>query len=136
MRGRKPDVIAEGDITDPDLPPPEWLSEDAAAEWRRVFPLLVGRRRISESDLGSLENYCDAQGVVREMARRLSADGRILENGKGEFKKHPAVQIQAEAVNRARQLAAELGLTPVSRSRPSAGGSDGPPGQMNMFILS
>jgi P27 family predicted phage terminase small subunit len=34
-------------------------------------------------------------------------------------KKNPAVAVQADAMNRARQLAAELGLTPVSRSRPT-----------------
>lgn len=135
MRGRKPDVLSEGDITDPAAPPPDWLSEDGQAEWRRVFPLLVERRAISTSDLGSLENYCDAQGTVREMARKLASEGRVVTTAKGEPRKHPAVQIQAEAVNRARLLAAELGLTPVSRSRPSSGGGDGCPGQGGLFQL-
>ncbi len=35
------------------------------------------------------------------------------------MKRNPAVGIQSDAMTRARLLAAELGLTPVSRSRPA-----------------
>jgi phage terminase small subunit len=39
--------------------------------------------------------------------------------------KNPAVSIQADAMTRARLMAAELGCTPVSRSRPSVEDNDG-----------
>lgn len=117
MRGRKPDGLTAGEL-DEAREPPEWLSPLAAEEWRRAFPWLVRRRTLSESDLGSLENYCDAQGTVREMARVLQEEGHIVATDKGP-RKHPAVSIQSDAMTRARLLASELGLTPVSRSRPA-----------------
>jgi len=97
---------------------PGWLSKDAKAEWRRVMPILVSRKILTTADLGSLENYCTATGQVREMERRLQVDGHVVEE-EGKLKRHPAVGIQSDAMTRARLLAAELGLTPVSRSRPT-----------------
>lgn len=137
MRGRKPDVIAQGDITDADRAPPEYLSEDAKIEWLRVFPLLVERRALAESDLSAFENYCEAQGTVRVMARQIALEGHTYISEGGAKKKNPAVGVQAEAFNRARLLAAELGLTPVSRARRAGSGGDGgfSVGQTNFFIV-
>ncbi|EYD71594.1 Phage terminase small subunit [Rubellimicrobium mesophilum DSM 19309] len=117
MKGTKPTLR-----TDPaalgELPAPDWLSEDAAAEWTRVMPILTERRILTEADLGSLENYCTAIGQVRQMERHLQDYGHILDV-EGVWKRNPAVGVQSDAMTRARLLAAELGLTPVSRSRPA-----------------
>ncbi len=83
------------------------------------MPILAARRILSDADLGGLENYCICIGEVREMEAHLQAHGRVIEDLEGNFKRSPAVGIQANAMNRARLLAAELGLTPVSRSRPA-----------------
>lgn len=117
MRGTKP-AMREDAAPLGVLPPPDWLADDAAAEWRRVMPILEERRILTEADLGSLENYAIAIGTVREMERRLQQDGHVIETEHG-LKRHPAVGVQSDAMTRARLLAAELGLTPVSRSRPS-----------------
>lgn len=77
--------------------------------------------------MGSLENYCTTIGQVREMERHLQEHGHVFESFKDTedgivstgMKRNPAVGIQSDAMTRARLLAAELGLTPVSRSRPS-----------------
>ena len=37
----------------------------------------------------------------------------------GAIRPHPAIRVQHSAFTNARQLAAEMGLTPVSRSRPA-----------------
>ncbi|WP_299648566.1 phage terminase small subunit P27 family [uncultured Jannaschia sp.] len=117
MRGVKPIMREEAEPLGI-LPPPAWLSADAAAEWNRVMPILEERRILTDADLGSLENYAIAIGTVREMERRLQEDGHVLDTENG-LKRHPAVGIQSDAMTRARLLASELGLTPVSRSRPS-----------------
>ncbi|SFP62622.1 phage terminase small subunit P27 family [Tranquillimonas alkanivorans] len=117
MRGTKPHMKTDPDAL-ADLPAPEWMPEDAAAEWDRVMPILTERRILTDADLGSLENYCLAIGSVREMERMLQRDGRVISTETG-LKRHPGVGIQADAMTRARLLAAELGLTPVSRSRPA-----------------
>ena len=117
MRGTKPNMHEDPEaITDLDAP--DWLSDDAAEEWDRVMPILAGRRILSVADLGSLENYCLAMGTVREMERHLQSFGHVIDVD-GLFKRNPAVGIQSDAMTRARLLAAELGLTPVSRSRPA-----------------
>ena len=117
MKGTKPALRTDPEaITD--LAPPFWLSVDAAAEWSRVMPILAERRILTAADLGSLENYCIAIGTVREMERHLQEHGHVLTID-GAMKRNPAVGIQSDAMTRSRLLAAELGLTPVSRSRPA-----------------
>ncbi len=121
MRGVKPHLVIDNSAVSKAPPAPAWLSADAKKEWRRVVPILVERRILTTADLGSLENYVTAIGQVREMERQLQRDGQVIETDKGK-KRHPAVGIQADAMTRARLLAAELGLTPVSRSRPAVRG--------------
>lgn len=117
MRGTKPHMKEAADPV-VGIPVPRWLSKDAKTEWARVMPILTARRILTVADLGSLENYCIAIGQVREMERELQKHGHIIEINEAP-KRNPAVGIQADAMTRARLLAAELGLTPVSRSRPA-----------------
>lgn len=118
MRGTKPHLQTDPDAVN-DLAPPTWMSEQAAEEWDRVMPILSERRILTDADLGSLENYCIAIGQVREMEDHIQRNGHIIEDLEGRLKRNPAVGIQADAMTRSRLLAAELGLTPVSRSRPA-----------------
>ena len=124
MRGRKPkNMKNDNKAIVSRLQPPRWLSKDAAAEWKRVMPILNERKILTEADIGGLENYCIATGLVREMERNIQDQGAIILRD-GRPKRNPAVGIQADAMTRARLLAAELGLTPVSRSRASVGATD------------
>jgi P27 family predicted phage terminase small subunit len=111
VKGTKPSAIAiDRDAVDQVRPPPSWLSRAAKAEWRRVMPLLVRRRILTVADLGGVENYCVAIGRARELERQIQAEGVI----------DPRLfRMQMAAIQSGRQLAAELGLTPVSRSRPA-----------------
>ena len=97
---------------------PSWLTTDAKREWQRIMPLLIERKILTEADMGSVENYCIAIGQVREMQAMISKEGAVFTSERGP-RAHPAVKIQSDAMTRARLLASELGLTPVSRSRPS-----------------
>lgn len=117
MKGTKPILRVDREaITD--VAAPEWLTPDAAAEWDRVMPILAERRILTVADLGSLENYVMAIGQAREMERHLQEHGHLYQVD-GLWKRNPAVGVQSDAMTRARLLAAELGLTPVSRSRPA-----------------
>lgn len=118
MRGTKPHLRTDPEATG-NLPPPPWMSDHAAEEWRRVMPILTERRILTDADLGSLENYCVAIGTVREMEAHIQTHGHVIEDLTGAMKRNPAVGIQSDAMTRSRLLAAELGLTPVSRSRPA-----------------
>lgn len=113
MKGRKPNlVLADKSGIEEPTPAPEWLSEDAQREWDRVMPLLTERRILTDADLGVLENYCVCIGRVREteITIRAANDPEL---------KLKFIRAQDKAMASARLHAAELGLTPVSRSRPA-----------------
>lgn len=118
MKGRKPELVGDPCGTVNIVAPPSWLSKHAKAEWRRVMPILTSRRILTNADIGSLQNYCLATGQVRDMQSIIAREGSVIMTDRG-LRAHPAVRIQADAMTRARLLAAELGLTPVSRNRPS-----------------
>ena len=132
MQGRKPHLKLERDIL-PDMAAPEFMGPDARAEWDRVYPLLVERKILTRADLGILENYCEAIGMAREMGREIKRLGAVQliyaidKEGNSRVissRKNPAVSVQSDASNRARLMASELGLTPVSRSRPTVSNED------------
>jgi P27 family predicted phage terminase small subunit len=119
MRGRRPERIVNGSATVQRVPaPPSWLGKDARAEWRRVAPILVERKVLTDADLGALEAYCTAAGLVRECQRAINADGVVVQTEKG-LKRHPAIGVQNAALTQMRLIGGELGLSPVSRSRPT-----------------
>ena len=108
MKGTKPTLRETRDAVAQNLPAPEWMGDHARAEWDRIMPVLVERKILTTADLGSLEHYCIAIGRVRELEP-------ILRDGFDA----PTFRAQDKAMATARLLAAELGLTPVSRSRPA-----------------
>ena len=112
MKGAKPTLRIDRDAVRKPLPAPKWLSSEAKTEWRRVMPILVERRILTRADLGSLENYCVATGRVR------AAEVEMQATDNAELKVR-LFRMQDKAMQSARLLAAELGLTPVSRSRPA-----------------
>ncbi|MCC5968398.1 MAG: phage terminase small subunit P27 family [Pararhodobacter sp.] len=118
MKGTKPKLVIDNDAVDRVPPAPAWMSRDAKTEWRRIMPALVQRRILTRADLGSVENYCTAIATAREAERHLQEHGHVYEV-EGVHKRNPASLVLKDAMQTARQLAAELGLTPVSRSRPS-----------------
>ncbi len=118
-RGRKPTILPDAGAFEIPATPPARLSKDAKLEWRRVVPALNKRGTIREADVGMLESYCTAIGRIWECQRIIAKDGPTLGN-----RKHPAVAIQHDAMTLAKQLAAELGLTPASRSRPAMRGDE------------
>lgn len=112
MKGTKPHLRVDRDAIKKALPAPKWLSAEAKTEWRRVMPILVERRILTTADLGSLEHYCIATGRVRAVETEMQATTNA-------GMKVKLFRVQDKAMQSARLLAAELGLTPVSRSRPA-----------------
>jgi P27 family predicted phage terminase small subunit len=119
MKGAKPALrlVGDTDLGTRGAPrAPSWLPEPGKAEWRRVLPLLMARSILSRADLSVLASYCAAFGQVQQCQEILNAKG-LVDEGKLGTRGHPAAQIQHRAMSQLRQYAAELGLTPVSRSR-------------------
>jgi len=114
LRGVKPALSPDRDPLRKVPPAPKHLGTHARAEWKRVLPRLIEDRLITRADLGGIEDLCIARGYVREIeeARR---NGGALD--------HKLFGMLNRAMQTARQLAAEYGLSPTSRARvaPHAG---------------
>lgn len=114
LRGVKPALSPDREPLTKAPPAPKWMNADARTEWKRIMPRLIADRIITKADLTGVENYCVAIGRVREV-ERLFATGGLDKTLFG---------IQNRAMQTARQLAAEYGLSPVSRARVGATGPD------------
>lgn len=109
LRGVKPKPKTTTDALTKAPPVPSYFSIYAAAEWRRIMPRLIKDRTLTKADLGGVEEYCLMRGVVREIETN-----RALNSGEIDPK---LFGVQNRAAQTARQLAAEYGLSPVSRAR-------------------
>jgi P27 family predicted phage terminase small subunit len=117
-KGRKPDNLpAHLDAITEAPDPPDWLPSAGQAEWRRVMPTLVRRRTLTVADFGVLESYCMAVGLARQAQEQVADEGATIAAGNGRLIRHPALQTVKDFTVEARRLAAELGLTPMSRER-------------------
>lgn len=116
LRGVKPTVSTSKDALTKAPRVPEYFGPFAAAEWRRVMPGLIAARILTKGDLGGVEEYCLMRGVVREIETNRSLNGGEIDA--------KLFGVQNRAAQTARQLAAELGLSPVSRARIGSGADD------------
>lgn len=124
-RGRKAEPKPVTDAVSKVPLPPKDMTAEAKAEWLRVMPVLVERRALSTADIHAVERFCEATGDVKIARARIRQDGDYIENRLGELKRHPAYTTLREATAEARRWAAEVGLSPASRSRVAQGDADG-----------
>lgn len=116
LRGIKPQTKTRKDALTKAPPVPEYFSPYAAAEWKRIMPRLIKDRIITKADLGGVEEYCLMRGVVREIETNRSLNAGEIDP--------KLFGVQNRAAQTARQLAAEYGLSPVSRARIGSGADE------------
>ncbi|TBH58567.1 phage terminase small subunit P27 family [Rhizobium leguminosarum] len=116
LRGKKPPISRDSNALAKAPAPPKHLSTYARAEWKRIMPGLLERGIITRGDLGGVEDYCRARGLARELEAKVrDEDGNIDPK---------MTRLQDKAMQTARQLAAEYGLSPVSRARVGSAATD------------
>jgi P27 family predicted phage terminase small subunit len=102
---------------------PADLDKEARQEWKRLVPILLAAGVLTDMDSGVLANYCRAHSTrlrAELQMRRESENGEpelALTMRTGRRYRNPLqaeIDRQTEIMNR---LAAELGMTPSSRSR-------------------
>ncbi|MFE4691255.1 phage terminase small subunit P27 family [Streptomyces sp. NPDC056749] len=108
------------------VPPeaPEWLTEEAAAEWARVLPGLARLELLKPEDRAALAAYCEAWATFRQATEVVKREGLTIEARQGKLT-HPAVGIARAAGREVRAWAAHFGLTPSSEQALSRGADDG-----------
>lgn len=116
LRGIKPAVSADAEALTKAPPVPAYFSTYARAEWKRILPTLIARRLICRADLAQVETFCCMAGLVRQIETERQQAGGIIDP--------KLFGVQNRAAQTARQIAATLGLDPVSRARIGAGTGD------------
>lgn len=115
LRGVKPKIGADLEPLAKVPKAPAYFSPHGAAEWKRVVPVLVRRQIICVADLAQVETYCCMAGLVRQIETERQLAGGVVDV--------KLFGVQNRAAQTARQIAATLGLDPVSRARMGQGGS-------------
>lgn len=85
------------------------------------MPGLVQNGRIAHHELSTAEDYCVCVARKREAEEILQREGLTVLSPTGELKRRPETSILKEAIEASRRLAAELGLTPASRTKNKGG---------------
>jgi P27 family predicted phage terminase small subunit len=94
---------------------PADLDPVACAEWDRVVPELIKAGLLTMVDGAVLEGYCATFAMARHF-QKLAEQAPIVDTDYG-LKPHPAVSEARRSWALVRQLAAEFGFTPSSRTR-------------------
>lgn len=132
IKGRSPGRDSGGRVVVPPpsfrrLPPqaPEWLPDEARAEWDRVVPELARLELLKPADRAALTAYCLTWDRLVQAQREMAEDGSVLAvNSQGRVR-HPAVAVIEAASKDLRSWAGEFGLTPSAEARMSKGPADG-----------
>lgn len=105
------------------MPPecPDWLEEEAQAEWNRLSETLFEMGILTDLDVVPFAAYCQAYARWREAEEFISQHGSIVKTKTGYWQQVPQVSIAHTNQKAMLQAAAEFGLTPSARSRIIAG---------------
>ena len=115
--------------------PPDFLNDEARAEWERIGEELHRLRLLTVADTKSLAAYCQAYGrwadAERALKRMVDRDpvtkGLMVKGSLGNPVQNPLVKVAANAARDMVRYAAEFGLTPAARARIAAGFDPEPP---------
>lgn len=100
---------------------PDWLEDEAKAEWERLAKNLFELGILTELDVSVFAAYCQAYARWREAEEFISQHGAIVKTKTGYWQQVPQVAIAHQNQKIMMQAAAEFGLTPSARSRIIAG---------------
>jgi P27 family predicted phage terminase small subunit len=110
--------------------PPDFLCQEAVAEWHRQVPVLHKRGMVIALDRSIVAAYCQsyarwrgAEAVLADLGRddQTGMGGLISLNPKtGRQVPHPMIAICRAAARDVARLASEIGLSPASRLRINA----------------
>ncbi|MBI1207237.1 MAG: phage terminase small subunit P27 family [Azospirillum sp.] len=112
--------------------PPSHLSDEAKAEWGRRGPELVRQGILTALDTATFAAYCQAWGrwvQADEALNRIARSdeltrGLVMKTTNGNVIHSPFLGIANKAMADAVRYAAELGMTPSSRTRLAAAPAD------------
>lgn len=123
--GRRPLPESEPEPTVGAPEPPEWLEDEALAEWGRVVPELAAIGLVALVDRAALAAMCQSWADYVAAERAVGADGATVKTARGGIAKNPMVTVMNEAFGRWRVMAGQFGLTPSARASLAVPGKRG-----------
>jgi P27 family predicted phage terminase small subunit len=106
------------------------MGKAARAVWKRVTAEMEKAGTLTHSDQDILSAYCVAVADLDKLNAEIERDGLLIDvalcdrnnkpTGATVRKAHPGLRWRSDLLNKVKQLAGELGLTPAARSRVSA----------------
>jgi P27 family predicted phage terminase small subunit len=96
---------------------PSHLDAEAKLEWRRVAPKLFELGLLTEIDGEALAAYCSSWSIWVQAKEHLAEEGLTVVGPRGGVRASPWIAIARGAQRDLQSLAAEFGLTPLSRQR-------------------
>ena len=120
LRGTaRPDRINKREPKAPSKTPrcPDWLSDEAKVVWKRTVKQLKEMGILSDTDGDLLATYANAVVTYQKATVIVDASGILVKGRRDTVVTNPAVRIQRDTAQLVRQLGAEFGLSPASRTR-------------------
>jgi P27 family predicted phage terminase small subunit len=103
-------------VLDPTCPE-ELIDPVARAEWDRLAVALSSRGHCTQADRASLMGYCVKYGQWMALEAEVRKKPFVIKAPSGYPRPNPALSMANTAFNLVLKAAAELGLTPSSRTR-------------------
>ena len=116
--GRRP-LNAREPLAPAEVPDcPDFLDEEAKAEWFRMAKILLDMGLLTRADRAALAAYCTAYSRWVTAERQVQRLGTIVKSPEKNFPmKSPYLTVADQALETMRKFMVEFGLTPSSRSR-------------------
>lgn len=105
--------------------PPEWLSDEALAEWNRVVPEMQRLELLKIPDRAALAAYCETWSRLVAAHMEIKVHGMYAVGSQGQPIKSPAVVIAENAGKELRAWCGEFGFTPSAEGNLNVGGGEG-----------
>ncbi len=115
---------------------PEWLSDEAKTEWRRLSEQLETLGLLSSLDRAVFAVYCQSWADWKHACMVIAEQGAVVTGPGGVPVKHPMVTIKNEAARRVLSAAGEFGFSPSARSRLQVAMQETPADKMRAFLES
>ncbi len=96
---------------------PSWLNDDAKGLWRDLAPRLLKLGVLCAIDRAAFEALCTMYGRMKSIERELAISNSLVSDGRKGLKKNPLESSYRSSCELFRKLAADFGITPLSRTR-------------------
>lgn len=94
---------------------PDWLSESASLEWKRLAPILENCNILTVADADTLAAYCDSLVNYKRITKKIETAPLIEETNRG-TRVNPLLAAQKNYADLMIKFGTKLGLSPSDRS--------------------